>query len=251
MAAAFADPAALGYDSRRSPVLSTGGCVATSQPLASDIGLQVLRGGGNAADACVAAVAALNVTEPCMCGVGGDARAPGAAARRRSSDAAADARMPATRLLQSHRFCLYYDASTKTVRGLNGSGRSPRDMTLGDVGAPPGARLLDVASPHCVTVPGAAACWADAAAKFGTRPLAELLEPAARLAERGAPVHRIAATNWKASADQIGSRWKGTNPGEAVFLPGGAAPATGALWKNPDLVSTRVGTKGHDVVRCA
>ena len=81
----------LQFTSRRSPVLCTHGVVATSQPLASEAGLRILKAGGNAADAAVAAVAALNVTEGCMCGLGGDA------------------------------FCLYYDAATKTVRGLNGA----------------------------------------------------------------------------------------------------------------------------------
>ena len=88
------EPALL-FSSRRSAVVCQNGCVATSQPLASEIGLRVLQRGGNAADAAVAACAALNVTEPCQSGIGGDA------------------------------FCLYYDAASKTVRGLNGSGRSP------------------------------------------------------------------------------------------------------------------------------
>ena len=91
----FAAPEELEFRSRRSPIVCLNGCVATSQPLASEVGLRVLRAGGNAADAAVAACAALNVTEPCQCGIGGDA------------------------------FCIYYDAKTKTVRGLNGSGRSP------------------------------------------------------------------------------------------------------------------------------
>ncbi len=81
---------ALPYSSRRSPVVCRSGCVACSQPLAAEIGLQVLKSGGNAADAAVAVAAALNVTEPCSTGIGGDC------------------------------FCLYYNAATKTVQGING-----------------------------------------------------------------------------------------------------------------------------------
>ena len=83
------------WSSRRSCVLVTRGGVCTSQPLASEAGLRVLREGGTAADAAVAAAAALGVTEPCMTGLGGDA------------------------------FCLYWDAESKQMHGLNGSGRSP------------------------------------------------------------------------------------------------------------------------------
>ncbi|KAH8064315.1 glutathione hydrolase [Aureococcus anophagefferens] len=162
----FAAPEELEFRSRRSPIVCLNGCVATSQPLASEVGLRVLRAGGNAADAAVAACAALNVTEPCQCGIGGDA------------------------------FCVYYDAATKTVRGLNGSGRSPAALTLAIAEARGGPRggaavggMLDEASVHCVTVPGAAACWADAVETFGKKPLADVLAPAIELAEAGAPIH--------------------------------------------------------------
>lgn len=81
---------ALTWNTRRSPVVCRHGCVACSQPLAAEVGLSILKKGGNAADAAVAVAAALNVTEPCSTGIGGDC------------------------------FCLFYDATTKSVRGLNG-----------------------------------------------------------------------------------------------------------------------------------
>src|SRR5512134_1156226 len=90
----------MSFTSRRSPVLGCGGMVATSQPLAVAAGLEVLRQGGNAADAAVATAAALNVTEPTSTGIGGDC------------------------------FALYYDASTRTVSALNGSGRAPAALSI-------------------------------------------------------------------------------------------------------------------------
>lgn len=86
----FLPEMSLPFTSRRSPVICSHGCVASSQPLASEAGLQILRRGGNAADAAVAVAAALNVTEPCSTGIGGDC------------------------------FCLYFDAGTKKVHGING-----------------------------------------------------------------------------------------------------------------------------------
>ena len=194
------------------------GCVATSQPLASEIGLRVLQRGGNAADAAVAACAALNVTEPCQSGIGGDA------------------------------FCLYYDAASKTVRGLNGSGRSPAALGL-DVGAARGGPggtaavggLLDEASAHCVTVPGAAACWVDAVEGFGRLTLGEVLGPAIDLADGGFPVHGVAARLWKDKAPQLLDRWGGLagNPGAAsLLMEDGTPPRCGDVLRNGALADT-------------
>lgn len=157
------------HPSRRSNVLGTRGVVACSQPLAASAGIKVLEAGGNAADAAVATAAALNVTEPASTGIGGDA------------------------------FCLYYTAKDKTVRALNGSGRSPQQLTL--------ERLLTLGeewhdriaipetSVHAVTVPGAAAAWYDVVQVFGSGHLnlEQVLAPAINLAERGFPVSEISA----------------------------------------------------------
>ncbi|MEE6500989.1 hypothetical protein FKM82_004020 [Ascaphus truei] len=131
----------LEFISRRSPIVCTGGCVASSQPLATNIGLDILRKGGNAADAAVAVAAALNVTEPASTGIGGDC------------------------------FCLFYKAKTKRVYGLNGSGRSPRALSI-DLLKQQGfeeANPIPSTHAHNVTVPGAAAAWVDTVALFGSK----------------------------------------------------------------------------------
>lgn len=206
--AAMASTPQLSFTSRRSPVLSTHGMCCTSQPLASEAGLRILKAGGNAADAAVAAVAALNVTEACMCGLGGDA------------------------------FCLYYDASTKTVRGLNGSGRAPQALTLETARAVAGdGNRLPAESVHCVTVPDAAACWADCVSEFGRLSLKDVLAPAIKLCEEGVPIHAIAAQLWSDNAHQLLDRWGGLegNPGAASLLVDGRPPAHGEALYNTEL----------------
>ena len=195
------------FTSRRSPVLCTHGCAASSQPLASEIGLRVLRAGGNAADACVAMAAALNVAEPCMTGIGGDA------------------------------FCLFFDAKSKSVRGLNGSGRCPAALDLAAVrAAGQTAAALDAASVHCITTPGAAAAWVDTIERFGRLPLADVLAPAIALAEDGVPVNVVSAACWQAQEEQL-TRWA-HNPGVAQFLPNGRAPRAGEVLAMPELAAT-------------
>jgi hypothetical protein len=128
------------FVNRRSPVLSLHGSVACSQPPAADIGIQILKAGGNAVDAAVAVAAALQVTEPCSTGLGGDC------------------------------FCLFYEAKTQKVFGLNGSGRCPSELTLERLAslAPKSGDLSSVpdCSVHFVTVPGACAGWCDAVDKW-------------------------------------------------------------------------------------
>merc|ERR1739841_231055 len=180
------------------------GVCCTSQPLASEAGLSILKAGGNAADAAVAAVAALNVTEACMCGLGG--------------------------------------AATRTVRGLNGSGRAPQALTpeRARAVAGAGANRLPAESVHCVTVPGAAHCWADCVSRFGHLPLADVLAPAIALAEEGVPIHAVAAQLWSDNAHQLLDRWGGLegNPGAASLLVDGRPPRHGEVLRNPELAAT-------------
>eukprot|EP00050_Salpingoeca_kvevrii_P007741 m.298276 g.298276 ORF g.298276 m.298276 type:complete len:591 (+) comp13822_c0_seq1:47-1819(+) len=195
------------YTSRRSAVRCLHGCVASSQPLASAIGLRVLRQGGNAADAAVAVAAALNVTEPCSTGIGGDC------------------------------FCLFYDAASKSVRALNGSGRAPAALTLDAVRAAgiDGAKLpADHA--FTVTVPGAAAGWVDTIEKFGTMKLADVLQPAIELAEDGFPVQSVAAEHWARGTPKL--KKDGNPHGGDMLMDDGEAPHAGDVMRMPHLAAT-------------
>ncbi|KAI0283385.1 nucleophile aminohydrolase [Russula aff. rugulosa BPL654] len=151
------------FPSRRSVVYGTKGVVSSSQPLGTAAGLEILRQGGNAADAAVATSAALNVTEPGSCGIGGDA------------------------------FCLFYDAKTRTVKALNGSGRAPEKLSIEYLHSRGIAEGIPTTDLNSVTVPGAAAAWVDTVEAFGSGKLsvAEVLEPAIRLATEGVPISEI------------------------------------------------------------
>ncbi|KAJ6574993.1 gamma-glutamyltranspeptidase [Mycena capillaripes] len=211
------EPVLTRFPSRRSVVYSTKGIVSASQPLAVEAGLEILRKGGNAADAAVATSAALNVTEPSCCGIGGDA------------------------------FCLFFDAKTKTVKALNGSGHSPQKLTLeylrerGITGS-----SIPFTDLNSVTVPGAAAAWVDTVERFGSGKVsvADVLEPAIRLAEEGVPVSEIHSLSWQNSENLI----KNASPNGDEMLLNGKAPLQGQIIKLPNLAQTfrEVATHGKD-----
>ncbi|KAI0348402.1 gamma-glutamyltranspeptidase [Trametopsis cervina] len=203
----YPEPAFERFPSRRSVVFGTKGVVSASQPLAVEAGLEILRKGGNAADAAVATSAALNVTEPCSCGIGGDA------------------------------FCLFYDAKEKTVKAFNGSGRSPAKLTIEHVrqqgvtgGSIPSTNL------NSVTVPGCAAAWVDTVEKLGSGKLtlADVLAPAIRLAEEGAPVSEITGLSWQKAEKSI----QNNSPNGDEMLLNGKAPKPGQVMKLPNLAKT-------------
>ncbi|EIW64307.1 gamma-glutamyltranspeptidase [Trametes versicolor FP-101664 SS1] len=205
------------FGSRRSVVYGSKGVVAASQPLAVEAGLEILRKGGNAADAAVATSAALNVTEPSCCGIGGDA------------------------------FCLFYDAQTKTVKALNGSGRSPAKLTIDHVRSQGvTGHKIPSTNLNSVTVPGAAAAWVDTVEKLGSGRLsvAEILEPAIRLAEEGFPVTEINSAGYQNAYNQI----KNASPNGDEMLLDGKAPLPGQYLKLPNLGKTfrEVAEKGKD-----
>src|SRR6266498_2110254 len=158
------------FNSRRSPVYSCNGIVATSQPLATAAGIEILAKGGNAADAAVAAGAALNVTEPSSTGIGGDM------------------------------FALYYPVDTQRVIALNGSGRAPAALTLDRLKKDGFSNELPPFHAHTVTVPGACAGWFDLIERHGSLPMSEILAPAIRLASEGFPVAPITAHSWQRGA---------------------------------------------------
>ena len=207
------------FTSRRSAVFARRGMVATSQPLAVAAGLEILAKGGNAADAAIATAAALNVTEPTSTGLGGDC------------------------------FALYYEAATRQVTALNGSGRAPAALTLERLRregfAPPlRSSLAESASPvekelppyhpYTITVPGACAGWCDLVERHGRLSMSAILAPAIRLAEEGFPVAPITAHFWERGVE----RQLRTAPGGLALTIDGRAPRAGEIFRNPGLART-------------
>lgn len=192
------------FNSRRSPVYGRNGMIATSQPLATAAGLEILSKGGNAADAAVAAGAALNVTEPTSTGIGGDM------------------------------FALYYSAGTKRVTALNGSGRAPAALTLDRLKEDGFSGDLPPFHAHTITVPGACAGWFDLVGRHGSLSMGEILAPAIRLAREGFPVAPVTANSWKWGAQ--GQLKEALNGHELTI--DGRAPLAGEIFRNPNLART-------------
>jgi gamma-glutamyltranspeptidase/glutathione hydrolase len=193
----------------RSPVYSAHGMAATSMPGSTLAALDVLRAGGNALDAAVAAVAVQCVIEPASTGIGGDC------------------------------FCLYAPAGEKKVYALNGSGRAPAAANI-DWYESKGITEIEDTSPHAVTVPGAISAWETLLARFGTRGLDTLLQQAIAYAEKGHPIHPKVAKDWPGSVPKL------TKGGADYFLP---PPKVGDMFHQPQLAATlkkiaKEGSKG-------
>ena len=191
------------YPSRRLPVMGRGGMVASTQPLATAAGLEILTRGGNAADAGVATAAALNVTEPTSTGIGGDM------------------------------FALYFDGSTRQVSAINGSGRAPAALTL-ELLRKNGLSELPSYHPFTVTVPGACAGWCDLVERYGSLDLSDILAPAIRLAEAGFPVTTVTSHFWRKAAD---GQLKSALNGREMTIEG-RGPEPGEIFRNPNLAKT-------------
>ncbi|KAL2829033.1 nucleophile aminohydrolase [Aspergillus cavernicola] len=206
------------FASRRSTVHSTKGIVTCTQPLAAAAGQKILNEGGNAADAAVAVAAALNVTEPSSTGIGGDM------------------------------FCLFYDAKTKKIHSLNGSGRYPGNVTLEQIRAdlkadPNDAGGIPMHSVLAVTTPGAAAGWVDTVEKFGSGKLSlgQILQPAIELADEGFPVSELASYFWQESENDL---WRASPNAREMLKPdpkaknGYRSPLPGEIMRNPTMAQT-------------
>ncbi|WP_058836168.1 gamma-glutamyltransferase [Luteimonas abyssi] len=187
----------------RSEVHAPHAMAATSHPLATQIALDVMKAGGSAVDAAIAANAALGLMEPTGNGIGGDL------------------------------FAIVWDPKTQRLHGYDGSGRSPRSLTLDEFRR---RGLTDIPShgPLPVTVPGAVDGWFALHERFGRRPMADNLAPTIRYARDGHPVHEVIAYYWDRSVPRL-SRWPGFSE---QFTIDGRAPRNGETWRNPNLANT-------------
>lgn len=191
----------------RSPVLARNGMAATSQPLATQVALDVLKRGGSAVDAAIAANAMLGLVEPTGCGVGGDL------------------------------FAIVWDSNGKQLHGLNASGRSPQGLTLDTLRERLAAEDQDEIPPYGplpVSVPGCVDGWFELHERFGKLPMAAVLAPAIAYAEEGAPISEVIAHYWGIGVERLAEypNFKDT------FAPGGAAPRVGEVFQNPGLART-------------
>jgi gamma-glutamyltranspeptidase/glutathione hydrolase len=187
----------------RSEVLAPVAMAATSQPLATEAALAVMRRGGSAVDGAIAANAVLGLTEPTGAGIGGDL------------------------------FAIVWDPKEQKLSGLNASGRSPRSLTL-DYFASRGMTHIPPLGPLPVTVPGAVDGWFELHARFGRLPMTDVLAPAIGYARKGFPVTEIIANGWQRNARAL-EKFPGFRE---TFMPGGRAPAKGEMFANPRLAAT-------------
>lgn len=197
----------------RSEVIAQHGMACTSQPLATQVALDILKAGGNAIDAAIAANALLGLVEPTGNGVGGDL------------------------------FAIVWDAETEQLFGLNASGRSPRSLTI-DYFRENGYDKIPAYGPLPVSVPGCVDGWFELHKRFGSMDMDQILQPAISYARDGFPVTELIAHYWAG-----GARFLSRYPNIAdVYMPGGKAPAKGEVFKNPYLAATleKIARGGRD-----
>ncbi len=216
------------FRSRRSNVMATRGVVATSQPLAAQAGLTMLQAGGTAADAAIATAAMLNVVEPGSTGIGGDC------------------------------FALYWDAKSKSVSALNGSGRAAAAASI-DALQQLGYHKMPTFTGHSVSIPGTVAGWSDMLERHGRMTLADVLQPAIWTAENGYPVSEIIANGWATQVQKLlrspdwasGDHDNGPEqPSGHELLIDGRAPHAGEIMHIPTLGETMRGiaAEGKDYI---
>src|SRR6056297_1350512 len=197
----------------RSEVIAQQGMAATSQPLATQVALDILKKGGHAVDAAIAANATLGLMEPTGNGMGGDL------------------------------FAIVWDAEEEKLFGLNSSGRSPYDFTLDYFVQSGYAKIPALGALH-VSVPGCVDGWQELHDKWGQMELAEVLQPAIGYAENGFPLSEVIAYYWERNAEIL----KSYPHFAATYMPGGTAPKKGEIFKNPRLAYTlkKIAQGGRD-----
>jgi gamma-glutamyltranspeptidase/glutathione hydrolase len=208
----------------RSSVIAQNGMAATSQPLATQVALDILKAGGSAVDAAIAANATLGLMEPTGNGIGGDL------------------------------FAIIWDPKTQKLYGLNASGRAPMGQSLKQLQdrtkkMPRSVRdsdgtIADWGSAS-VTIPGTVDGWFEMHGRFGKLPMRSVLAPSIRYAQQGFPVSELIAQYWKSNTAGFEALHKEGVIEEIdnmrrTYMPGGKAPAEGEIFKNPDLALTLI-----------
>lgn len=192
----------------RSEVIASNGMVATSQPLASQIGLDILKKGGNAIDAAIAANAALGLMEPTGNGIGGDL------------------------------FAIVWHAKSQKLYGLNASGRSPKSLTLTKLQQELSTLKRDTIPPYGmlpISVPGTVDGWFELHNKFGKLPMKQILQPAINYANNGFPVSELISHYWQKSVPRLSPQ---AGSFKTTFTINGQGPKKGQIFKNPELANT-------------
>ncbi len=198
----------------RSEILAQNGMAATSQPLATQVAIDILKKGGSAVDAAIAANAMLGLVEPASCGIGGDL------------------------------FVILWSAEEKKLYGLNGSGRAPKNLSI-DYFMERDMKYVPFYGPLPVSVPGCVDGWFMLHDKFGILPMKDLLQPAIDYGRNGFPVSEVIAyemaSNYEAVKDQPGF--------SSTYMPSGKTPVKGEVFKNPDLANSyeMIANQGRDV----
>ena len=198
----------------RSEVIAQHAMAATSHPLATQSALEILKSGGNAIDAAIAANAVLGLVEPTGCGIGGDL------------------------------FAIVWDAKTKRLYGLNASGRSPQSLSL-DYFIERGFTAIPALGPLPVSVPGCVDGWFELHERFGSLNMQTILTPAIDYAEQGFPVTEVIAHYLRSNSNNL-KNFPGFSD---TFLPNGKPPEKGEIFRNPRLGKTysRIAAKGRDI----
>lgn len=210
----FSQDRITGYNfATRSEVVAQNGIACTSQPLATQVALDILKNGGNAIDAAIAANAVLGLVEPTGNGIGGDL------------------------------FAIVWDSKTKKLYGLNASGRSPYDLTL-DYFTKNGHEKIPSHGPLSVSVPGCVDGWFELHEKFGNLTMPEILQPAIDYAKNGFPLTEVIAYYWKSNSKSL-EKYTGF---KEIFMPNGKTPEKGEVFKNPYLANTleKIAKEGRD-----